>query len=281
MVVSLRKLRKEAMTKVILGNKGQRPYRMPTETEAMILTWDTAANVKAYLGVNSQYCDDLEVWLDSQTPELAEFLAANPMKIPKRIVVMNTVQMENRYKIEAAIRDKIYGMKPEIEYISNVVPTFPIQTPIQQTIGDFTNVVCSGCQNKMAHNQKHAATLVKYGPDHKYDVHELCEFCFSYVERISIRPPRGERTQWCIGSDWGYANSGIRRAAKNLHEAISFLCYGKRGKGAWHRLPKTHPIIKALALLAKADKETVEYANNMHDPTLFEAILPDKKDCHP
>lgn len=257
--------RGKTMNKLILGT---REYITSPETNVLRVHYDTAEKVKSFLSVN--HCDEIEIWLDSQAKELAEYFETHIDKIPRKVTVMHTIQSDNR-----ALFNRLLGSGPmssKIDFNSNMVPTNPIHN-IQQTIGDYTTTNCSGCHSPIAHNSKHLGTLIAYKENNAYEIHHLCQYCFAYVERVGIRPPE-ERKGWNCGNDTGYANSGIRRAAKEIHQAISFLCFGKRGPGGWKRLADSHPLIISLKELAKIDKETCEYANRQHDSTLFDPILP-------
>lgn len=78
----------------------------------------------------------------------------------------------------------------------------------------------------------------------------------------------------CGPNSYGYASAHIRVAAKNLKEAISLVTFGYLPAKMCKLLPESHPMLVALQQLAQADKETCEYANEAHDPKLFEPYDP-------
>ncbi len=68
-------------------------------------------------------------------------------------------------------------------------------------------------------------------------------------------------------NDSGYINSIVRDVAKGLRSASELWSFGYGYK--CEQMPDSHPIARALAALAEADRETARFANREPDPSLF------------
>lgn len=75
-------------------------------------------------------------------------------------------------------------------------------------------------------------------------------------------------------NDYGYMNLCIRRAAKQIQDAITLYCEGHYAHSNARIIPQSHPLVESLKMLKIADEQTCEYANEKHEEKLFIPYTP-------
>lgn len=78
-------------------------------------------------------------------------------------------------------------------------------------------------------------------------------------------------------NDNGYLCLGIREAAKRLVACSELWSEGHYPHSNAKVMSVNHPIATALAALCSLDEEIAVYANEEHDPSLFEPYQPSKE----
>jgi hypothetical protein len=77
-----------------------------------------------------------------------------------------------------------------------------------------------------------------------------------------------------LPTDNSRINDEIRRAAAALRKATQIYCEGYYRRAEDREIPADHPLVRALAALAEADRQTCADAGIRHDPAAFSEHVP-------